>query len=98
MEKFCVNCIYEREPAAFEPCLSCFPNDKQNFIPKPTTNADKYFRYATDEELVAWLCDHVDCRYCPAEKTGCLDDDACIDVWLTWLKQEAESAEECEKQ
>jgi hypothetical protein len=57
------------------------------------TNADKYFRNATDEELVAWLCDHVDCRYCPAEKTGCLDGyTACGDAWLEWLKQEVQDA------
>lgn len=59
------------------------------------TNADKYFRNATDEELADWCYEHQeDCLGCPALRKGCMNfGKACKDAWLNWLKQEAESDE-----
>ena len=58
-------------------------------IEKKQTNADKYFRNATDEELSRFLCDMCAC-FCDdvdvCEKWG----GACDKCWLDWLKQEVE--------
>jgi len=60
---------------------------------KRQTNAEKYFRNATDEELADWCYEHQeDCLGCPALRKGCMNfGKACKDAWLNWLKQEAES-------
>ena len=65
---------------------------------KPMTNADKYFRNATDEELAEFIvgpdrakifdkfCDFV----LAGENPGFCDED-CEECVLKWLKQEVES-------
>ena len=55
------------------------------------TNADKFFRNATDEELAKFLNDELDaCCGMPCDwndpKTNC------DDCWLNWLKQEVQDA------
>ena len=63
------------------------------YKPRKQTNADKYFRNATDEELADWCYEHQeDCLGCPALRKGCMNfGKACKDAWLNWLKQEVES-------
>lgn len=65
---------------------------------KPMTNADKYFRNATDEELAEYLSERSTAPSC----TGRCHKDYevygelrtfCHDCWLDWLKQEVESDE-----
>lgn len=55
---------------------------------KKHTNADKYFRNATDEELAERLSKQNSWN-CPPHDKICLDN--CYDCWLDWLKQEVES-------
>lgn len=50
---------------------------------EPTTNADKYFRHATDEEIAKWIHRH-DCH---TNLYGYDNEEAILD----WLKQEVES-------
>lgn len=50
---------------------------------KPMTNADKYFRNATDEEIAKWIHRH-DCH---TNLYGYDNEEAILD----WLKQEVES-------
>ncbi|MBR4873654.1 MAG: hypothetical protein IKV00_07445 [Clostridia bacterium] len=55
------------------------------------TNADK-IRGMTDEELAKWLCIHMDCHACEADKLGngnCRE--YCRGILLDWLKQEADN-------
>ena len=52
------------------------------------TNADKYFRNATDKELATMLFDTI-CRVCPPNGLEpCTDD--CVECWNNWLKQEVQ--------
>lgn len=62
---------------------------------EPMTNADKYFRHATDEELAELIPDWCDsCEYmygdsgygCPSNENG-----TCRQKRIAWLKQEVES-------
>lgn len=64
-------------------------------IEKKQTNADKYFRNATDEELAELIPDWCDsCEYmygdsgygCPSNENG-----TCRQKRIAWLKQEVES-------
>jgi len=63
---------------------------------KPITNADKYFRLASDEKLAEFLefvssgCDYMspDCPAHDSCKHICDQNDACRKGWLNWLKQE----------
>jgi len=58
---------------------------------KKQTNADKYFRNATDEELARFQSKHIP-RNCPHSVCKHTEDSAsCCDCWLDWLKQEADS-------
>lgn len=52
------------------------------------TNADKYFRNATDEELAAYFKNHG--SICPPTHK-CYLEKSCEECWLGWLKQEVES-------
>lgn len=57
------------------------------------TNADR-IRAMTDEELMEWMADHVDCgEACPAfhicRRTP-MEDMDCKDWLLKWLKMEGE--------
>lgn len=55
------------------------------------TNADKYFRNATDEKLAKWLCSrHHNCPpgYTSVFTPNCVEIYGCYDCWLDWLKQE----------
>lgn len=63
------------------------------FIEEVQTNADKYLRNATDEEMAAWLEENA--TGCPPYE-GCCDAKTnpskklCIICWLKWLKQETQ--------
>lgn len=73
------------------------PNTVVGYVPPlKNTNADKYFRNATDEELAEYLAERSTAPSC----TGRCHKDYdvygelrtfCHDCWLEWLKQEAES-------
>lgn len=60
----------------------------RDFIPKPTTNADR-IRAMTDEELAhafAYQCAGRVCRGIPFDGPN-----ECENCWLEWLKQEVET-------
>ena len=57
-------------------------------IEKKQTNADKYFRNATDEELVERLSKQ-NFWNCPPHDKTC--PGYCRECWIDWLKQEVES-------
>lgn len=59
-------------------------------IKKQQTNADKYFRNATDEEIADILYDIEECdRRCPAQTGDCIfSDSKCRSALLDWLKRE----------
>lgn len=62
---------------------------------EPMTNADKYFRHATDEEIARLIVDdwcelmNCDCQIDRALHWTC--DGKCEERVLDWLKQEVES-------
>ena len=54
------------------------------------TNADKYFRTATDEEiaeLMFWNADDAEALWCKGWFT-CIKHIPCKDCFIDWLKQE----------
>ena len=64
---------------------ACYPHvaeDKECDIFRPITNADR-IRSMTDEELAKWIAnDLIEPGYYKAGQ--------CEEIWLEWLKQEAE--------
>lgn len=70
-------------------------NKSENAVIKRQTNADKYFRNATDEELAEYLSER---SVAPSCTCRCHKDHAvygelrtfCRDCWIDWLKQEVE--------
>lgn len=72
------------------------PNTVVGYVPPlKKTNADR-IRAMTDEELAEWMALNTDCYYCRAKDDGrcaSLATTPCGDVWLDWLKQEAENGE-----
>lgn len=55
----------------------------------PTTNADKYFRNATDEELAKFFAPGD--RGCPPHRNfPCDCERGCGNCWLSWLKSPVE--------
>ena len=55
------------------------------------TNADR-IRAMTDEELAEFMALNTDCYYCRAkdnDRCASLATTPCGDIWLDWLKQEA---------
>lgn len=68
-------------------CNSCTKRYSE-YVPnhkKPQTNADKYFRNATDEELAERLSKQ-NFWNCPPHDKTC--PGYCRECWLSWLKQE----------
>lgn len=59
---------------------------------KPMTNADKYFRNATDEEIASFLAAVNNHRQW-SEQTLMQDLDADYAYYLDWLKREVPNAE-----
>ena len=62
------------------------------FAKKVKTNADR-IRAMTDEELAKFMALNTDCYYCRAkdnDRCASLATTPCGDIWLDWLKQEAE--------
>lgn len=64
---------------------------------KPMTNADRYFRQATDEELAEWIAKHMFCAECMffSDDDGTCNYDqrygkGCSGAMLEWLKQEVD--------
>lgn len=55
---------------------------------KPVTNADR-IRAMSDEELAAWLGEHLDCSACPVG-LACVHNNGCPGSLVEWLKQPAE--------
>lgn len=75
--------------ANFDWCLE--NEDCGLFKPKPLTNADKYFRNATDVEIARFFKE--DETPCPPSYK-CYLDKSCEDCWLDWLKQEVEDGQQ----
>ena len=56
------------------------------------TNADKYFRNATDEDIANWI-NSAEPYFCHAGYeyfVGCNEDKDCLTCWLEWLRLEAQ--------
>ena len=54
------------------------------------SNADRFFRNATDEQLAQYMDKIASCEFCPARRERCGYGHGCIDAWLEWLNKEAE--------
>lgn len=86
----CSKCTHENycDMAQFgqqePPIATCY-----KFKKKQQTNADKYFRNATDEELLQFLNDADACLYDDADVCEKWNG-ACDKCWLDWLKQEVD--------
>ena len=105
MEDWCKRCVYAEIDGADDPCFECeWGNDEAptRFTAKrkKLTNADKYFRNATDEELAEWIAKHMYCEECMFfnDENGTCNYDqrygkGCNGAMLEWLKQEVESDE-----
>lgn len=78
-------------------CLYCGYEEGEN-AKRPQTNADR-IRAMSDEELAELIGDNIDCAICKKEvfKTAecpgsiMIGEKKCYDVWLDWLRQEAET-------
>ena len=77
-------------------CKANFSRRGTHYVPDadracymPMTNADKYFRNATDEQIAKFF-EHGDEAGCHYQKGGCPVGISCRKCWLDWLKQEAE--------
>jgi len=87
----CSNCAHANDCVMFqfgqqEPQITaCY-----KFKEKQQTNADKYFRNATDEELAEFIANSTSCETCVVRKGGSDDcqNTNCSTAWLDWLKQE----------
>ena len=69
-------------------------------IEKKQTNADKYFRNATDDMIAEWIAKHMYCAECMFfndDNGTCKYEQryrkGCNGAMLEWLKQEVESDE-----
>lgn len=62
-----------------------------NGKPKAKTNADRFFRNATNEQLAQYMDKIASCEFCPARRERCGYGHGCIDAWLEWLKQEVDT-------
>lgn len=82
----CDNCKHNENWLYSEPCFSCEHGSKWEKIKQ--TNADKYFRNATDEEIAKFF-EHGEAG-CHYQKGGCPVGISCRDCWLDWLKQEVQ--------
>lgn len=97
--KDCDTCYFCDRPPYKSPCSECDSGSKwEKNAPNRQTNADKYFRNATDEEIADFLAQRLRCEEydCPAYDF-CTDYSAegamtktqfCIRVLSDWLKQE----------
>lgn len=74
-------CTYYNHPLVA--ILGC-DSGKSNII----TNADRFFRNATNEQLAQYMDKIASCEFCPARRERCVYGHGCIDAWLEWLKQE----------
>ena len=70
-------------------CVGCSYLDSSK-QPKQT-NADR-IRNMTDEELAKYFSYIAECDSCPNEldRECCVSEDACINKWLKWMKQETD--------
>lgn len=90
MERKCFNCKHKNDVSRTLRCAECA--DGRYYLWTPMTNADKYFRNATDEELAKIIvrAKYFD-KFCEivlaGENPGFCDDD-CYKCCLEWLKQE----------
>jgi len=80
MDDKCKRCMNREEICNNSMRILCKRNGFDAF--SPVTNADKYFHYATDEEIAKWIRRH-DCH---TNLYGYDNEEAILD----WLKQEAE--------
>ena len=83
MERGCFNCAHKDDNEWQFRCVTCAYDGYFLWKEKNETNADKYFRNATDEEIAKWIHRH-DCH---TNLYGYDNEEAILD----WLKQEAES-------
>ena len=98
--KSCKNCFYNNGTAVVgnkdEPCWTCLTmhDESEGDFPKwesadkKQTNADRFFRNVTNEQLAQYMDEIASCEFCPARRERCGYGHGCIDAWLEWLKQE----------
>lgn len=94
MADWCKRCVYAEIDGADDPCFECeWGNDEAptRFTAKRNklTNADKYFRNATDEEIASFLAAVNNHRQW-SEQTLMQDLDADYAYYLEWLKREVD--------
>lgn len=72
------------------PITSCY-----KFKKKHQTNADKYFRNATDDELAEFIANSTSCETCVVRRGGSdeCQNTNCSTAWLDWLKLEVDDDE-----
>ena len=99
MERGCFNCAHKDDNEWQFRCVTCAYDGYFLWKEKNETNADKYFRHATDEELARFLAKaQADIlrtvgralKY-PGDLVRDCDLEDAADDWLYWLKQEVES-------
>lgn len=102
MYNYCKTCRHDDGDIGF--CDKCYYSQslEEKGIPpteyeaktKPITNADR-IRAMSDEELAYEISEKIDCCVCKSmhnteeAKCPCRPNQACVDFWLDWLRQEA---------
>ena len=94
MEKDCNNCRFELYNPDEIPCKDCGMDDREYWMPKPQTNADR-IRAMSDEELaddlMSYNCLCERCLYAnECEADDYVTAEKCREGILEWLKQPAE--------
>ena len=92
MEKDCNNCKFELYNPDEIPCKDCGMDDREYWLPKPPTNADR-IRAMSDEELAKLFCGFCKnaetCAGCPMYDGDCAESEL-TECWVVWLKQPAD--------
>lgn len=85
----CEKCRHEDVSAKKYPCSKCDSVTNDLFEPKKQTNADR-IRSMSDEELVEFFLEKMDCAACPASEDVACEHDRCLENIKEWLEREAE--------
>ena len=83
----CKGCAYFWRGEHEEPCVKCTQNASDNY--ERMTNADR-IRSMSDEELVEFFLEKMDCAACPASEDVACEHDRCLENIEEWLQSEVE--------
>ena len=104
-DRTCYTCAFDGTPSYKMPCSSCHPtyDGRTNWTEKQKkqTNADKFFRNATDEQIARFLVAsqaeilEVFCKKLgyPEAVAATSTADTAASAWLDWLGKEASDDE-----